>query len=90
MALENQNSKGRAKAKHVCTPPGEYRRPSDLVGKTPEPHVSHRRADLRNQDLSGLNLIGADFTEANLQGANLSYADCEGATFHWANLSEAR
>ncbi len=43
-------------------------------------------ADLRNVDLSGLILIGANFTGADLRGANLSNAILTSANFAGADL----
>jgi uncharacterized protein YjbI with pentapeptide repeats len=63
-----------------------------LTGKPPYPFASF---DLRDQDLSRLQLPGADFRGANLSGADLSGADvsgcvCDGAVFSKAWLDSTK
>jgi uncharacterized protein YjbI with pentapeptide repeats len=48
-----------------------------------------RQADLRQANLSGLDLHGADLFEANLKEGNLQYAKLQGARLWKANLEQA-
>ncbi|MGI9608354.1 MAG: pentapeptide repeat-containing protein [Acidimicrobiales bacterium] len=47
------------------------------------------RADFAGLDLTGVNLRGLDLSESNLQGARLLGADLEGAILHGCDLSDA-
>ncbi len=49
--------------------------------------LNFARADLPQQRLSSLFLVGADFREANLQGSNLSTSNLRLANFYRADLS---
>ena len=47
------------------------------------------KANLRNANLTGANLTGADLSKANLKGANLTNADLSGVNFYKANFKDA-
>ena len=48
-----------------------------------------QRANLRDANLRGANLIGANLRDANLRGANLIGANLRDANLAWANLIDA-
>ena len=55
----------------------------------PPPRVDWRAADMRNVDLSGMNLEGADLRAADLSGANFTGSFLRNADFRGANVSGA-
>ncbi len=62
--------------------------------KLPQKRIDWRGADLRNANMSGLDLVGVDFRAADLRGvnfssSNLKYADLRGAQVQAANFQNA-
>ena len=64
---------------------------SGIDGKeyTIEPEASLRDANLTGADLRGANLSNANLSSADLEGANLSNANLEWANLRDANLNNA-
>lgn len=78
-----------ADLKHIELVKQNYEEWNEWRRNNPEVQLDFSRAELRETDLNGKDLSGANFKEATLFKAELEGANIEGANFEGANLMDA-